>query len=89
MKNVGVEIDKVLHQELLGSFISFIEHFSPVLSKAEEFKMHVVSENLIDTNDESKDKLENINEITELLSSLVPYFIKFAQLENKLEKFYK
>jgi hypothetical protein len=51
--------------------------------------MHVVSENLIDTDNESKDKLENINEITELLSSLVPYFIKFAQLENKLEKFYK
>ena len=89
MKNVGIEIDKVLHQELLGSFISFIEHVSPVLSKAEEFKMHVVSENLIDTDNESKDKLENINEITELLSSLVPYFIKFAQLENKLEKFYK
>jgi hypothetical protein len=58
MKNVGPEIDKVLHQELLESFIKFIEYFSPVLTK-------------------------------ETLSCLVPHFIKFAQLESKLEKFYK
>ena len=89
MKNVGSEIDKVLHQELLESFIKFIEYFSPVLSKAEEFKLHVVSENLIDSADDTKDKLETVNEITETLSSLVPYFIKFAQLEHKLEQFYK
>ena len=49
MKNVGSEIDKVLHQELLESFIKFIEYFSPVLTKAEEYKMHVISENLIES----------------------------------------
>jgi hypothetical protein len=89
MKNVGPEIDKVLHQELLESFIKFIEYFSPVLTKAEEYKMHVISENLIDADSDTKNKMETVNEMTETLSCVVPHFIKFAQLESKLEKFYK
>lgn len=88
MKNVGSEIDKVLHQELLESFIKFIEYFSPVFNNAEEYKKHVSCESLIDSNEDTKEKLQTVEEINNLLSSLVPHFIKFAQLEKKLEKFY-
>ena len=38
MKQIGSEIDKVLHEELLDNYIRFIENFSPVLDKAEEYK---------------------------------------------------
>jgi hypothetical protein len=89
MKQVGSEIDKVLHDELLGNYITFIENFSPVLDKAEEYKKHIVSENLIDNCPENKVKLETVNEITNLLSDLVPFLIKFAHLEYKLESLYK
>ena len=88
MKNIGSDIDKSMHEELLNSFIKFIEHFSPVFNNAEEYKKHVTFESLIDANENTKEKLETVEEINELLSSLVPYFIKFAQLEKKLEKFY-
>ena len=89
MKQVGSEIEKVLHEELLDNYIRFIENFSPVLDKAEEYKKHITSENLIDDNDEIKVKLETVNEITSLLSDLVPFLIKFAHLEYKLESLYK
>jgi len=89
VKNLGSDIDKELHQELLSSFIKFIEYFSPVFNNAEEFKKHVSCESLIDSNELTKEKLEVVEEINELLTSLVPHFIKFAQLERKLEKFYE
>lgn len=89
MKNLGSDIDKTLHEDLLKSFITFIETFAPVYDKAEEYKMHISSENLIDDSEDNKSKLQTINEINSLLTSLVPHFIKFAQLENKLEKFYE
>ena len=89
MKNTGTEIDKVLHQELLSSFVFFIENFAPVIDKAEEYQLHITGENLIDQNEDNKNKLEVVNEMNELLTSLVPVFIKFAQLEAKLENFYK
>jgi Ca2+-binding EF-hand superfamily protein len=59
------------------------------LNFPEEYKKHITSENLIDNNDEIKVKLETVNEITSLLSDLVPFLIKFAHLEYKLESLYK
>ena len=51
MKNTGPEIDKALHQKMLKSFVDFIDNFSPVLHNAEEYKMHLTFENLIDENE--------------------------------------
>ena len=89
MKNTGPEIDKALHQKMLKSFVDFIDNFSPVLHNAEEYKMHLTFENLIDENEETLAKLETINEINTLLNNLFPNFIKFAALEDKLERLNK
>jgi hypothetical protein len=51
--------------------------------------MHLTFENLIDENEETLAKLETINEINTLLNNLVPNFIKFAALEDKLERLNK
>jgi len=88
-KKLGEEIDKDIHHELLASYIKFIETFSPVLSKAEEYKMNIVSENIIDSSDINRNKLDTINRLHNLLIEMVPKFIEFAQIEYELEKFYE
>jgi hypothetical protein len=88
-KKLGEEIDKDIHHELLASYIEFIETFSPVLSKAEEYKMNIVSENIIDPSDINRNKLDTINRLHNLLIEMVPKFIEFAQIEYELEKFYE
>ena len=74
-KKLGEEIDKDIHHELLASYIEFIETFSPVLSKAEEYKMNIVSENIIDPSDINRNKLDTINRLPFLLSKNVRFFV--------------
>ena len=88
-KKIGEELDTDIHLEMLNSFTIFIEHFSPLLDKAEIYHKHIVAENLINPNSENYEKLAVINETIETLEKMIPSFFKFAQLEDKLEKFYK
>jgi len=88
-KKLGEDIDKDIHQELLTSYIKFIEAFSPVLSKAEEYQINVMSENIIDPSDVNKSKLETIKRLNSLLVEMVPKFIEFATIEYELEKYYE
>jgi len=87
-KKIGEELDSDIHFQMLNSFTQFIEHFSPVLDKAEIYHKHIVAENLINPNDFNKEKLEIINDTIETLETMIPIFFKFAKLEDKLEKFY-
>lgn len=88
-KKLGEDIDKDIHHQLLTSYINFIEAFSPVLSKAEEYKMNVMSENIINPSDTNKDKLETINRLHNILIDMVPKFMEFAQIEYELEKYFE
>ena len=88
-KKIGEELDTDIHLEMLNSFTMFIEHFSPLLDKAEIYHKHIVAENLITPNPDNSEKLEIINQTIETLETMIPIFFKFAQLEDKLEKFYK
>ena len=36
-KKIGEELDSDIHFQMLNSFTKFIEHFSPVLDKAETY----------------------------------------------------
>jgi hypothetical protein len=87
-KRIGEELDSDIHFQMLNSFTQFIEHFSPVLDKAEMYHKHIVAENLIDPNKCNQEKLEIINDTIETLETMIPIFFKFAKLEDKLEKFY-
>jgi hypothetical protein len=87
-KKIGEELDSDIHYEMLNSFTKLIEHFSPVLDKAETYHKHIVAENLINPNELNKEKLEIINDTIETLETMIPIFFKFANLEDKLEKFY-
>ena len=87
-KKIGEELDTDIHLEMLNSFTAFIEHFSPLLDKAEIYHKHIVAENLINPSDLNKEKLEIINDTIETLETMIPIFFKFAKLEDKLEKFY-
>lgn len=88
-KRIGEELDTDIHLEMLNSFTAFIEHFSPLLDKAEIYHKHIVAENLINPNKDNSEKLNIINETIETLETMIPIFFKFAKLEDKLEKFYK
>ena len=88
-KKIGEELDTDIHFDMLNSFTQFIEHFSPVLDKAETYHKHIFSENLINPSLDNIEKLEIINEAIETLETMIPIFFKFAKLEDKLEKFYK
>lgn len=88
-KKIGEELDTDIHFEMLNSFTKFIEHFSPLLDKAEIYHKHIVAENLINPNPDNSEKLTIINETIETLEKMIPHFFKFAKLEDKLEKFYK
>lgn len=88
-KRIGEELDTDIHLEMLNSFTAFIEHFSPLLDKAEIYHKHIVAENLINPNKDNSGKLNIINETIETLETMIPIFFKFAKLEDKLEKFYK
>lgn len=85
-RKTGEELDSDIHFGMLRSFTQFIEHFSPVLDKAEIYHKHIVAENLINPNDLNKEKLKIINDTIETLETMIPIFFKFAQLEDKLEK---
>jgi hypothetical protein len=87
-KRIGEELDSDIHFQMLNSFTKFIEHFSPVLDKAETYHKHIVAENLINPSESNKEKLEIINDTIETLETMIPIFFKFAKLEDKLEKFY-
>jgi hypothetical protein len=87
-KKIGEELDTDIHVDMLNSFTLFIEHFSPVLDKAEIYHKHIVAENLINPSDANKEKLEIINDTIETLETMIPIFFKFAKLEDKLERFY-
>lgn len=88
-KKLGEDIDKDIHHQLLKSYIIFIEAFSPVLSKVEEYQINVSSENIINPSDSNKNKLETINKLHNLLTDMVPKFMEFAQLEYELEKYFE
>ena len=88
-KKIGEELDTDIHLEMLNSFTVFIEHFSPLLDKAEIYRKHITAENLINPTSDNCEKLSVINETIETLEKMIPSFFKFAQLEDKLEKFYK
>jgi hypothetical protein len=87
-KKIGEELDSDIHCQMLNSFTLFIEHFSPVLDKAETYHKNIVAENLINPNDANKEKLEIINDTIETLETMIPIFFKFAKLEDKLERFH-
>ena len=57
-RKIGEELDSDIHFEMLNSFTLFIEHFSPVLDKAETYHKHIVAENLINPSESNKEKLE-------------------------------
>lgn len=88
-KKLGYDIDKDIHHELLASYISFIQAFSPVLSKVEEYKMNVISENIIDPSEINKNKLATLTRLHESLTEMVPKFFDIAQIEYELEKYYE
>ena len=87
-KKTGEELDSDIHFEMLNSFTLFIEHFSPVLDKAETYHKHINAENLINPSESNKEKLEIINDTIQTLEAMIPIFFKFAKLEDKLEKFH-
>lgn len=87
-KKIGEELDSDIHFEMLNSFTLFIEHFSPVLDKAETYHKHINAENLINPSKSNKEKLEIINDTIDTLETMIPIFFKFAKLEDKLEKFH-
>ena len=87
-KKIGDELDSDIHFGMLNCFTLFIEHFSPVLDKAETYHKHIVAENLINPSDANKQKLEIINDTIDTLQTMIPIFFKFAKLEDKLEKFH-
>lgn len=87
-KKVGEEIDHDIHADLLLSFTKFIENFSPLLDKAETYRQNILAENLISSSKENTEKLQLINDTVDLLNNMIPSFFKFAQLEDKLEKFH-
>jgi hypothetical protein len=87
-KKIGGELDSDIHFQMLNSFTLFIEHFSPVLDKAETYHKNIVAENLINPSESNKEKLEIINDTIDTLETMIPIFFKFAKLEDKLEKFH-
>lgn len=88
-KKIGNEIDDELHNDLLQKFTTFIENFSPVLDAAIKYQGNINAEKLISESYALIEKEKTVNELVETLHSMVPLFMKFALLENKLEKYNK
>lgn len=84
-KIIGSDIDKQVHSELLYNFAEFVKSFSPLLDSAEKYNQLISSIKLIDSDNSSIEKLEIIQEICQVLTEMVPLFIRFSILESKLE----
>lgn len=87
-KKTGDELDYDVHNEMLNSYTRFIEDFSPLLDKAEIYHRHICAENLINSNQCNKNKLQVMNEILESLNNMVPVFFKIAKKIDRLEDLY-
>lgn len=85
-KLTGIELDRQHHMELLSNFTDFIKNFSPLLDSAEKYSQMLYSIKLLDSCEEALSKLELIEEICQTLTNMVPLFVKFSILEDKLEK---
>ena len=87
-KAIGSEIDKKVHQDLLIKFTDFIKNFSPLLDSVENYQQLICSIKLLDDSENTQLKLDIIEELSVTLTNMVPLFVKFSCLEDKLEKLY-
>lgn len=85
-KLVGSDIDKIVHKQLLKNFTNFIQSFSPLLDSAEQYQQNVLSLKLIEDCEINQEKSEILLELSNTLTEMIPLFIKFSILEDKLEK---
>lgn len=85
-KLVGLDIDKQIHYQMLSNFTNFIQNFSPLLDSAEKYSQVISSMKLLESNDIVDSKCEIIENICQTLSQMVPLFVQFSILEDKLEK---
>lgn len=85
-KLFGSEIDKNIHKQLLQNFTNFIQSFSPLLDSAEQYQQNVLSLKLIENCEINNEKSEVLSELSNTLTEMIPLFIKFSILEDKLEK---
>ena len=87
-KIIGIDLDKKNHQDLLLRFTDFIKNFSPLLDSVENYQQCISSIKLLDDSSATKLKAEIIEELSCTLTNMVPLFVKFSILEDKLEKLY-
>lgn len=85
-KLIGSDIDKNIHKQLLQNFTNFIQSFSPLLDSAEQYQQNVLSLKLIENCEINNEKSEVLSELSNTLTEMIPLFIKFSILEDKLEK---
>lgn len=85
-KIIGIDLDKKHHQDLLVRFTDFIKNFSPLLDSVENYQQSISSIKLLDDSNDSKLKSDIIEELSTTLTNMVPLFVKFSILEDKLEK---
>lgn len=85
-KLFGSEIDKNIHKQLLQNFTNFIQSFSPLLDSAEQYQQNVLCLKLIENCEINNEKSEVLSELSNTLTEMIPLFIKFSILEDKLEK---
>jgi len=85
-KLIGSNIDKIIHKELLENFTNFLSTFSPLLDSAEKYQQNITSLKLIEDCEINNEKSEILTELCNTLTDMVPMFIKFSILEDKLDK---
>ena len=83
-KKTGEEIDQKLSHDLQVSFTDFIKSYAVLIENVESFLQAKSAERLFDDSDEANIKYNATSELADLLSNMVPVFIKIAAIEDKI-----
>ena len=85
-KLIGSDIDRSIYKDLLENFTDFLQAFSKLLDTAETYQQNILCLKLLEDCKSNSDKNIILTELSNTLTSMVPYFLQFSILEDKLDK---
>ena len=83
-KKTGEELDRIMSRDLQVSFTDFIKSYAVLIENVESFLQTKAAERLFDDSEEAINKYNATSELADLLSNMVPVFIKIAAIEDKI-----
>ena len=77
-------MDEDLHAESVSHFTEFLIMYGKSIEVVEKMKIYVDGQYLIDPTEENKLQKDNINALAEHVKNLIPFFIEWNKIEEKI-----